>query len=78
MALTAASMKAKIRAAMAAVPPPAANTAEAALAYSDALVEALCQGIIEELTQNGVVTIASVSGVQTGGGVSGPGTGTIT
>ena len=46
----------------------------------DRILKALCQGIIEHIQAAALVnvTVASVSGVTTGGGVSGPGTGTGT
>jgi hypothetical protein len=76
MAMTAASMKARIRTAQAAIAAPA-NNAGAAAAYSDAMLQALCQGIIDEIKAAAVVTVTNVSGVTVGGGVSGPGTGTV-
>ena len=39
---------------------------------------AVADAIVTHITTSGVVAVASVSGVTTGGGVSGPGTGTIT
>lgn len=36
------------------------------------------QQIVSHITSNAQVAVVSVSGVQTGGGVSGPGTGTVT
>ena len=46
----------------------------------DRILKARCQGIIEHIQAAALVnvTVASVSGVTTGGGVSGPGTGTGT
>lgn len=72
MALTKASMAAKIKTALAAVGDPA--TYGTPQAYADACREAMCEGIIEELTTNGVLVVASAA-VLTGGA---PGTGTIT
>ncbi len=37
----------------------------------------LAEAIVEHITANAVVTVTSVSGVTTGAGVSGPGSGTI-
>jgi hypothetical protein len=39
--------------------------------------EAVADAIIEEIQTNAAVTVTSVSGVTTGVGTSGPGTGTI-
>lgn len=39
---------------------------------------AIAKAVFEEVTQNAVVQVASVSGVTPGGGTSGPGTGTVT
>lgn len=43
-----------------------------------AVFRALASAIVTHLTTNAVVNVTSVSGVTTGAGVSGPGTGTIT
>jgi len=42
------------------------------------LFKALGGAIVSHIQSNAVVNVTSVSGVTTGGGVSGPGTGTIT
>jgi enoyl-CoA hydratase/carnithine racemase len=42
------------------------------------IFEAMGTAIVNYLKANAQVVVASVSGVTTGGGVSGPGTGTIT
>jgi len=49
-------------------------------ALSQTVWTAIAEAIVEHITTAGVVavTITSVSGVTTGGGVSGPGTGTGT
>ena len=39
--------------------------------------DAICGAIVLYIQTNAVVEVTSVSGVSTGGGVSGPGTGTI-
>lgn len=44
----------------------------------DAVWNAIGDAIVTYITTNAVVVVASVSGVTTGGGTSGPGTGTIT
>jgi len=38
---------------------------------------AMATAIVDHIKNNGVITVTSVSGVTTGGGTSGPGTGTI-
>jgi len=40
--------------------------------------QTICTAIVAHIQSNAVVNVTSVSGVTTGGGVSGPGTGTIT
>lgn len=47
-------------------------------AIFDALAGAIADEVIAHLKTFGVVVVTSVSGVTTGAGVSGPGTGTIT
>lgn len=44
----------------------------------DWLFEAMAEAMVEHLTTQAVVVVASVGGVTTGAGVSGPGTGTLT
>lgn len=43
-----------------------------------AIFRAIGNAIVAHIIANGVVAVASVTGVTPGGGVSGPGTGTIT
>jgi len=43
----------------------------------DKLTLSIAEAVIEHIVANALVTVASVSGVTTGPGVSGPGTGTI-
>lgn len=43
-----------------------------------ALCDAIAEAVVEHLIANAIVNVTSVSGVTPGGGVSGPGTGTIT
>lgn len=43
-----------------------------------AIFRAIGNAIVLHITANAAVVVTSVSGVTTGGGVSGPGTGTIT
>lgn len=77
MALNAASLSAEMKAAV--------DTAvAAALAGGDSIdsirtdiFDALASAIVTHITTNAVVTVASVSGVTTGPGSSGPGAGTI-
>lgn len=42
------------------------------------VLKAIAEGVVEHITSAAVVNVTSVSGVTTGGGTSGPGTGTIT
>lgn len=77
MAMTATSMQARIKANVAAVTPVQGGSTTAANAYRDAVMAAMCQGIIDEIKSNAVVTVASVSGVTPGSGTSGTGSGTI-
>ena len=72
MALTKASMAAKIKTALAAVGDPAGYASPQA--YADACRQAMCEGIIEEITTNGLVAVV----LMTGAGVPGTGNGTIT
>ena len=64
MALTAASMALKIKTRIAAVAAIQTSVAGDTLAYRDAVMVAMCQGIIDEIQANGV---AVVVGVQSGG-----------
>ncbi|MDH5633600.1 MAG: hypothetical protein OEZ10_11470 [Gammaproteobacteria bacterium] len=80
MAMTKQSMAAKIIANVDALAHiQSSNPAELA-AYRTQLMEAMCQGIIDEINTNAevAVSVTSVSGVTVGAGVSGPGTGTGT
>lgn len=70
-------MWSRIKANIAAVTASQGSDPTAANAYRDAVGQAMCQGIIDEIKANAVVSVTSVSGVQTGAGVSGSGTGTI-
>jgi hypothetical protein len=44
---------------------------------SQAVWQAVCNAIVAHIVNNAQVVVASVSGVTTGPGVSGPGTGTV-
>lgn len=44
----------------------------------DRVLQAVAAAIVTHITTAAVVVVASVSGVQTGSGTSGPGTGTVT
>ena len=57
MALEKASMAAKVKAAIAAVPVEQFDSTGDPTAYRDAILEALCQGIIEEITTNAEVIV---------------------
>jgi hypothetical protein len=76
--MTAASMWTRIKANIAGVAPVQGSGSAAANTYRDAVGQAMCQGIIDEIKANAVVGVISVSGVTPGGGVSGSGAGTIT
>lgn len=65
MALTKESMAAKVKAAIAAVPPQQFDSAGDPSAYRDAILEALCQGIIEEIQQNAEVPVPAGSSAGT-------------
>jgi len=43
----------------------------------DPFLEALAEAVVEEITGHATVNVTSVSGVTTGPGTSGPGTGTV-
>jgi hypothetical protein len=45
--------------------------------FENQLIKAVCEAVVEHITSLAVVTVTSVSGVTTGTGTSGPGTGTI-
>lgn len=55
MALSASSMKGRIEAYTAAVSASQSQNAATALAYRDAMLQALCQGIIDEIVANATV-----------------------
>lgn len=59
MALSKESMAAFIEARLAAVDHTQTNSAGAAGNYKDQCLQAFCQGIIDEITANGVVTTTS-------------------
>lgn len=59
MALSKTSMAALIKAKVAAVAPVQGSDPAAVLAYRDAIYEALCDGIIEAITQYAEVTTTS-------------------
>jgi len=42
------------------------------------VADAIAKAVVDEIKQNAVITVISVTGVTTGPGVSGSGTGTIT
>jgi len=76
--MTAASMANRIQSAIDGIGDP--SEFPSPRAYAEACMQALCAGIILEIQTNAqvmtTVTVASVSGVVTGPGVSGPGAGT--
>lgn len=59
MALTAASMKEKVKAHVAGVAAAQGSDPAAMLAYRDSIIEAMCAGIIEEITTNAEVQTLS-------------------
>lgn len=71
MALNHIAMKNEVIAAISNV------TGNPVTALSQDVWEAVCQAIVAHIVSNAQVVVSSVSGVTTGAGVSGPGTGTI-
>lgn len=72
MALTAASMASKVKAAIAAIAPVQGSSAANAAAYRDAVLQAMCQGIIEEVVANSeLVPLTSDSGAAGAGIITG-------
>lgn len=65
MALTATSMMAKVKAAIAAVPAQQVDSGSSADAYRDAILLALCQGIIDEIKANAEVPVTGGSSAGT-------------
>jgi hypothetical protein len=71
MAMTAAGMVAKIKAARASLPASDGSAAQAA-AQADAMLLALCQGILDEVTANSeLVPVTSDSGAAGAGIITG-------
>jgi hypothetical protein len=71
MAMTAAGMVAKIKAARANLPPSDGSAVQAA-AQADAMLLALCQGILDEVTANSeLVPVTSDSGAAGAGIITG-------
>lgn len=62
----------------AAVDAAVSGTPAAGSAQRTAIFRAMGSAIVTHITANAAVVVTSVSGVTTGGGVSGPGTGTVT
>lgn len=73
MALTQASLSSKIQAELVSKFGTAEDAAQLAK-FADAVAKA----VVDEIKINAVIAVTSVSGVTTGAGTSGPGTGTIT
>ena len=71
MALNAATMKTAMKAGI-------EGAGGAVPAQAEAVLLAICTAIVDHITANAVVNVASVSGVAAGGDASGPGTGTVT
>lgn len=76
MALDASRLAQAIVTAIQAVPPP--NPRDGGTAFLTAYWTVVAQQIIDEFQDNAQIIVTSVTGVQTGGSSSGPGTGTIT
>lgn len=62
MGLSASSMKARIEANIAAVAASQGSDAGAANSYRDQVLQAMCQGIVDEITSNAVVHTADSRG----------------
>lgn len=75
MAMTSASLRTRIKTKM-----QAKNTEFAGRVGDvlDWLIDSVAEAVVEEIQGNAQVVVTSVSGVTTGGGTSGPGTGTVT
>lgn len=72
MAMSAASMSAKVKAAIAAVPPVQSSDPAAVQAYRDAILQAMCQGIIEEVVANSeLVPVTTDTGAAGAGIITG-------
>jgi len=65
MALTAASMMAKVKAAIAAVPAQQVDSSGSTDAYRDAILLAMCQGIVDEIQANAEVPVTGGSSAGT-------------
>ncbi len=63
--------------AITAVAPVQSSDPTALTNYQLAVLTALCNSIVAEITANALVNVTSVSGVTSGSGTSGPGTGTV-
>jgi hypothetical protein len=68
MALTKASMATFVKAQMATVPAPD-GTAAGAQAYRDALIEALCGGIVQEIQANSMLIPITTDSGPAGAGI---------
>lgn len=69
MAMTASGMADKIKAAVAGVPASQGSDPAAALAYRDAIMLAMCQGIIGEITENSELVAATTDTGSAGAGI---------
>lgn len=70
MAMTGAGLASAVKAAISGIPEDSRD--------HDAVWNAVGDALVAYIKTNAQVVVTSVSGVTTGGGVSGPGTGTIT
>jgi hypothetical protein len=72
MAMTAAGMRDKVKAAIAAVPPVQSADPAAVATYRDAILLAMCQGIIDEVVANSeLVPVTTDSGAAGAGIITG-------
>lgn len=72
MAMTAAGMMAKVKTAIAAVPPVQGSDPVAVASYRDAILQAMCQGIIDEVVANSeLVPVTTDTGAAGAGIITG-------
>lgn len=72
MAMTAAGMRDKVKAAIAAVPPVQTSDPVAVATYRDAVLAAMCQGIIDEVVANSeLVSVTHDTGLAGAGIITG-------
>jgi hypothetical protein len=69
MAMTASGMAAKIKAAMSSVSPVQVSGSSSPTAYTDALMLAMCQGILDEVTANSELSAITTDSGPAGAGI---------